>query len=182
MHSQFWRFWTQIEIHPGATIASGVFIDHGAGLVIGGNSYCWKKALCSTTGVTLGGTGKDTGKRHPTVREGALVSAHAQVIGPIEIGTKAKVGAGAVVVSDVPSDVTVVGVPAKIVRVHGKKDEPIIHQEEEKREYYVNKMEHAKEASHPFIKSLEKGWQSYRSEIWQEEPTCQIYQMLFWTR
>ena len=70
-------------------------------------------------GVTLGGTGKDTGKRHPTVREGALVSAHAQVIGPIEIGTKAKVGAGAVVVSDVPSDVTVVGVPAKIVRVHG---------------------------------------------------------------
>ena len=122
MHSQFWRFWTQIEIHPGATIASGVFIDHGAGLV--------------------------TGKRHPTVREGALISAHAQVIGPIEIGAKAKVGAGAVVVSDVPSDVTVVGVPAKIVRVHGKKDEPIIHQEEEKREYYVNKMEHAKEASH----------------------------------
>ncbi len=77
------------------------------------------------------GTGKDVGKRHPTVREGALVSAHAQVIGPVEIGAKAKVGAGAVVVSDVPSDVTVVGVPAKIVRVHGRKDEPVIHQEEE---------------------------------------------------
>ena len=147
MHSQFWRFWTQIEIHPGATIASGVFIDHGAGLVIGETAIV-EKGVMLYHGVTLGGTGKDVGKRHPTVREGALVSAHAQVIGPIEIGAKAKVGAGAVVVSDVPSDVTVVGVPAKIVRVHGKKDEPVIHQEEEKREYYVNKMEHAKEASH----------------------------------
>ena len=147
MHSQFWRFWTQIEIHPGATIASGVFIDHGAGLVIGETAIV-EKGVMLYHGVTLGGTGKDTGKRHPTVREGALISAHAQVIGPIEIGAKAKVGAGAVVVSDVPSDVTVVGIPAKIVRVHGKKDEPIIHQEEEKREYYVNKMEHAKEASH----------------------------------
>lgn len=147
MHSQFWRFWTQIEIHPGATIASGVFIDHGAGLVIGETAVV-EKGVMLYHGVTLGGTGKDVGKRHPTVREGALVSAHAQVIGPIEIGAKAKVGAGAVVVSDVPSDVTVVGVPAKIVRVHGKKDEPIIHQEEEKREYYMNKLEHAKEASH----------------------------------
>ena len=147
MHSQFWRFWTQIEIHPGATIASGVFIDHGAGLVIGETAIV-EKGVMLYHGVTLGGTGKDVGKRHPTVREGALVSAHAQVIGPIEIGAKAKVGAAAVVVSDVPSDVTVVGIPAKIVRVHGKKDEPIIHQEEEKREYYVNKMEHAKEASH----------------------------------
>ena len=147
MHSQFWRFWTQIEIHPGASIASGVFIDHGAGLVIGETAIV-EKGVMLYHGVTLGGTGKDVGKRHPTVREGALVSAHAQVIGPIEIGAKAKVGAGAVVVSDVPSDVTVVGIPAKIVRVHGKKDEPIIHQEEEKREYYVNKMEHAKEASH----------------------------------
>ena len=147
MHSQFWRFWTQIEIHPGATIASGVFIDHGAGLVIGETAIV-EKGVMLYHGVTLGGTGKDVGKRHPTVREGALVSAHAQVIGPIEIGAKAKVGAGAVVVSDVPSDVTVVGIPAKIVRVHGKKDEPIIHQEEEKREYYVNKLEHAREASH----------------------------------
>lgn len=147
MHSQFWRFWTQIEIHPGATIASGVFIDHGAGLVIGETASV-EKGVMLYHGVTLGGTGKDVGKRHPTVREGALVSAHAQVIGPVEIGAKAKVGAGAVVVSDVPSDVTVVGVPAKIVRVHGRKDEPVIHQEEEKREYYMNKLEHAKEASH----------------------------------
>ena len=147
MHSQFWRFWTQIEIHPGATIASGVLIDHGAGLVIGETAIV-EKGVMLYHGGTLGGTGKDVGKRHPTVREGALVSAHAQVIGPVEIGAKAKVGAGAVVVSDVPSDVTVVGVPAKIVRVHGRKDEPVIHQEEEKREYYMNKLEHAKEASH----------------------------------
>ena len=91
MHSQFWRFWTQIEIHPGATIASGVFIDHGAGLVIGETAIV-EKGVMLYHGVTLGGTGKDVGKRHPTVREGALVSAHAQVIGPVEIGAKAKVG------------------------------------------------------------------------------------------
>ena len=139
MHSQFWRFWTQIE--------SGVFIDHGGGLVIGETAIVEKGALLYH-GVTLGGTGKDTGKRHPTVRRGALVSAHAQVIGPVEIGENAKVGAGAVVVADVPSDVTVVGIPAKIVRVHGQKDEPTIHEVEEQREYYLDKLEHAREASH----------------------------------
>ena len=147
MHSQFWRFWTQIEIHPGAQIESGVFIDHGAGLVIGETAIV-EKGVLLYHGVTLVGTGKACGKRHPTVRKGALISAHAQVIGPVEIGENAKVGAAAVVVADVPSDVTVVGVPAKIVRVHGRKDEPVIHQEEEKREYYMNKLEHAKEASH----------------------------------
>ena len=90
MHSQFWRFWTQIEIHPGAEIAEGVFIDHGSGLVIGETAIV-EKGVMLYHGVTLGGTGKDVGKRHPTVREGALVSAHAQVIGPIEIGKNAKV-------------------------------------------------------------------------------------------
>ena len=147
MHSQFWRFWTQIEIHPGAQIDSGVFIDHGSGLVIGETAIV-EKGVLLYHGVTLGGTGKDVGKRHPTVRKGALISAHAQVIGPVEIGENAKVGAAAVVVADVPSDVTVVGIPAKIVRVHGKKDEPVIHEVEEKREYYVNKLEQAREASH----------------------------------
>ena len=147
MHSQLWRYWTQIEIHPGAQSESGGFIDRGSGLGIGATGIVEKGAMLYH-GVTLGGTGKDTGKRHPTVRRGALVSAHAQVIGPIEIGEKAKVGAGAVVVADVPSDVTVVGVPAKIVRVHGEKDEPTIHEVEEKREYYLDKLEHAREASH----------------------------------
>ena len=130
MHSQFWRFWTQIEIHPGAQIDSGVFIDHGSGLVIGETAIV-EKGVLLYHGVTLGGTGKDVGKRHPTVRKGALISAHAQVIGPVEIGENAKVGAAAVVVADVPSDVTVVGIPAKIVRLHGKKDEPVIHEVEE---------------------------------------------------
>ncbi|HGS0463824.1 TPA: serine O-acetyltransferase [Streptococcus pneumoniae] len=147
MHSQFWRFWTQIEIHPGAQIDSGVFIDHGSGLVIGETAIV-EKGVLLYHGVTLGGTGKDCGKRHPTVRKGALISAHAQVIGPVEIGENAKVGAAAVVVADVPSDVTVVGIPAKIVRLHGKKDELVIHEVEEKREYYVNKLEQAKDASH----------------------------------
>lgn len=143
MHSQFWRFWTQIEIHPGAEIAEGVFIDHGSGLVVGETAIV-EKGVMLYHGVTLGGTGKDVGKRHPTVREGALVSAHAQVIGPIEIGKNAKVGAAAVVVSDVPADVTVVGVPAKVVRVHGKKEETIIHDMEENREYYTSKLEEAR--------------------------------------
>ncbi len=141
MHSQFWRFWTQIEIHPGAQIASGVFIDHGSGLVIGETAVV-EKGVMLYHGVTLGGTGKDAGKRHPTVRQGALISAHAQLIGPIEIGENAKVGAGAVVVADVPSDVTVVGIPAKIVRVHGQKDTPTIKNLEEIREesYYSSKL------------------------------------------
>lgn len=143
MHSQFWRFWTQIEIHPGAEIAEGVFIDHGSGLVIGETAIV-EKGVMLYHGVTLGGTGKDAGKRHPTVREGALVSAHAQVIGPIEIGKNARVGAAAVVVADVPADVTVVGVPAKVVRVHGKKDVDAIHNMEENREYYTSKLEEAR--------------------------------------
>ncbi|EFQ57144.1 serine O-acetyltransferase [Streptococcus downei] len=133
MHSQFWRFWTNIEIHPGAQIAGGVFIDHGAGLVIGETAIVEKGAMLYH-GVTLGGTGKDVGKRHPTIRRGALISAHSQLIGPIEVGANAKVGAGAVVLSDVPADVTVVGVPAKVVRVHGQKDEQAIKTLQEARE------------------------------------------------
>lgn len=148
MHSQFWRFWTNIEIHPGAEIAAGVFIDHGAGLVIGETAVV-EEGVMLYHGVTLGGTGKDTGKRHPTVRKGALVSAHSQVIGPVEIGENAKVGAGAVVVSDVPADVTVVGVPARVVRVHGKKDEVVNHavEEDRKSHYYASKMEQDKDDS-----------------------------------
>ncbi|MFS1664631.1 serine O-acetyltransferase [Streptococcus sp. zg-JUN1979] len=148
MHSQFWRFWTQIEIHPGAQIAAGVFIDHGSGLVIGETAVV-EKGVMLYHGVTLGGTGKDTGKRHPTVRKGALISAHSQIIGPIEIGENAKVGAAAVVVSDVPADVTVVGIPAKVVRVHGQKDASAIHQIEEEREsrYYSSKLEDLRDES-----------------------------------
>ena len=133
MHSQFWRFWTQIEIHPGAQIAEGVFIDHGSGLVIGETAIV-EKDVKLYHGVTLGGTGKDKGKRHPTIRQGALISAHSQLLGPIEVGENAKVGASAVVVTDVPPEVTVVGIPAKVVRVKGKKDVERITSLEEKRE------------------------------------------------
>jgi serine O-acetyltransferase len=122
MHSQFWRFLTGIEIHPGAQIAAGVFIDHGMGLVIGETAIV-EEGVMLYHGVTLGGTGKDTGKRHPTVRKNALISAHSQVIGPIEVGQDAKVGASAVVIKDVPAGATVVGVPAKVVRIYGKKPE-----------------------------------------------------------
>lgn len=141
MHSQFWRFWTQIEIHPGATISEGVFIDHGSGLVIGETAIVEKGAMLYH-GVTLGGTGKDKGKRHPTIRKGALISAHSQIIGPIEVGKNAKVGAAAVVLADVPADVTVVGVPAKVVRVHGQKDDLQIRSIEHDREesYYSSKL------------------------------------------
>ena len=132
MHSQFWRFWTQIEIHPGAEIAHGVFIDHGSGLVIGETAIV-EKDVKLYHGVTLGGTGKDKGKRHPTIRQGALISAHSQLLGPIEVGENAKVGASAVVVTDVPPEVTVVGIPAK-VRVKGKKYVERITSLEEKRE------------------------------------------------
>lgn len=132
MNSQFWRFLTNIEIHPGAKIAAGVFIDHGAGLVIGETAEV-EEGVMLYHGVTLGGTGKDKGKRHPTIRKGALISAHSQIIGPIEVGENAKVGAAAVVLSDVPADVTVVGVPAKVVRVHGQKDAITIKSMEEKK-------------------------------------------------
>jgi len=109
-----------IEIHPAAKIASGVFIDHGSGLVIGETAII-ETGVLLYHGATLGGTGKDRGKRHPTVREGALVSAHAQLIGPIEIGKNAKIGASAVVIKDVPEGATVVGIPGKVVRIYGKK-------------------------------------------------------------
>ena len=120
IHSQFWRFLTGIEIHPGAKIAPGVFIDHGMGVVIGETAEV-ERDVVLFHGVTLGGTGKDTGKRHPTVRQGAFISANAQILGQIEIGAGSKIGAGAVVLEDIPADATAVGVPAKVARLHGKK-------------------------------------------------------------
>ena len=112
MHSQFWRFWTQIEIHPGAQIAEGVFIDHGSGLVIGETAVVEKGAMLYH-GVTLGGTGKDKGKRHPTVGNKVVIGAGAKVLGPINIGDNSKVGSNSVVLKDVPAGATAVGVPAR---------------------------------------------------------------------
>lgn len=121
--SQVAKFFTGIEIHPAAKIASGVFIDHGSGVVIGETAVIEKNVVIYQ-GVTLGGTGKDNGKRrHPTIKKGAVISCGAKVLGGITVGEYAKVGAGSVVLKDVPPRATVVGVPARIVRINGEKVE-----------------------------------------------------------
>lgn len=120
IHAQMTRFFTGIEIHPGAVIGKGVFIDHGMGVVIGETAEVGDNVTLFH-GVTLGGTGKDCGKRHPTVKDGALISAHAQILGPVVIGENSKIGASSVVLQDIPANATAVGTPAKIVRLNGKK-------------------------------------------------------------
>jgi len=110
----FVRWWTGIEIHPGATIGKGVFIDHGMGVVIGETAVVGN-GVTLYQGVTLGGTGKEKGKRHPTVDAGALIGCGATVLGNIRIGENARVGAGSVVVKDVKPDSTVVGIPSSEV-------------------------------------------------------------------
>ena len=106
---------TGIDIHPGAQIGDGFFIDHGTGVVIGETAVSGKNVTLYQ-GVTLGGTGKDTGKRHPTLGDGVTVGAGAKVLGPINIGNHVKVGAGSIVLKDVPDQCTVVGNPGRIVR------------------------------------------------------------------
>ncbi len=116
------RWLTGIEIHPGAKIGRGVFIDHGMGVVIGETAEIGDNVTLYQ-GVTLGGTGKEKGKRHPTVGRNVVIAAGAKVLGPITIGDDSKVGAGAVVIRDVPPRCTVVGVPGKVVVREG---EPVI--------------------------------------------------------
>ncbi|MFA5015252.1 MAG: serine O-acetyltransferase EpsC [Actinomycetota bacterium] len=118
--SQYSRFFTGIEIHPGAKIGSGFFIDHGMGVVIGETSEIGNNVTLYQ-GVTLGGTGKAKGKRHPTIGNNVVISAGAKVLGSIEIGNNVIIGAGAVVVKSVPDNCTVVGVPGRIVKIGGEK-------------------------------------------------------------
>ena len=120
MISQFSRFWTGIEIHPGAKIGKGLFIDHGSGVVIGETAEIGDNCVIYQC-ATLGGTGKDKGKRHPTLGNNVMVGAGAKVLGPITIGDNAKIAAGAVVLENIPSDCTAVGVPARVVRRNGVK-------------------------------------------------------------
>lgn len=118
--SQHVRFWTGIEIHPGATIGKGVFIDHGAGVVIGETAEVGNNVTLYQ-GVTLGGTGKDAGKRHPTIEDNVVIAAGAKVLGPFTVGKGSKIGAGSVVLKLVPENCTVVGVPGRIVKQDGKR-------------------------------------------------------------
>lgn len=113
--SQISRFFTGIEIHPGATIGRRFFIDHGMGVVIGETTVIGNDVLIYQ-GVTLGGTGKETGKRHPTVCDNVVIGAGAKVLGNILIGTGARIGAGSVVIDSVPEHSTVVGIPGRIVQ------------------------------------------------------------------
>lgn len=124
----FWARWisqraarkTGIEIHPGAKIGKGLFIDHGSGVIIGETTVIGNNVTLYQ-GVTLGGTGKEKGKRHPTIQDNVMISAGAKVIGSFTIGENSKIGAGSVVLSEVPPNCTVVGVPGRIVRRNDKK-------------------------------------------------------------
>ncbi len=115
---------TGIEIHPGATIGRRLVIDHGNGVVIGETAEIGDDVLIYQ-GVTLGGTGKDTGKRHPTIGNNVMISSGAKVLGPFKVGDNSRIAAGAVVLEEVPPDCTVVGVPARIVKRDGVKVTPL---------------------------------------------------------
>lgn len=117
--SQWSRFWTGIEIHPGAKIGRRLVIDHGMGIVIGETAEIGDDCLIYH-GVTLGGTGKDQGKRHPTIGNNVLVSTGAKVLGPFKVGDNARIAANAVVLTEVPDNATAVGIPAQIVRIDGR--------------------------------------------------------------
>ena len=124
--SHITRFLTGVEIHPGARIGKGVFIDHGMGVVIGETSEIGDRCLLYQ-GVTLGGTGKETGKRHPTLEANVVVGAGAKVLGGICVGTNTRIGAGSVVVKNVDANSTVVGIPGRIVHQSGVKINPLAH-------------------------------------------------------
>ena len=120
--SQLTRFFTGIEIHPGATIGKNLFIDHGMGVVIGETAQIGDNVTLYQD-VTLGGTGKDTGKRHPTICDNVMIGAGAKVLGPFTVGACAKIGAGSVVLKEVPPCSTVVGIPGRVVTRAGVADE-----------------------------------------------------------
>ena len=124
--SEFGRFLTGIEIHPGATIGEGLFIDHGTGIVIGETAELGRNVTLYQ-GVTLGGTGKEKGKRHPTIGNNVVVASGAKVLGSFTVGDHAKIGAGSVVLHAVPAYATVVGIPGRIVVMHGHR----VHNEED---------------------------------------------------
>lgn len=122
--SQLTRFFTGVEIHPGATIGRRCFIDHGMSVVIGETTEIGDDVTLYQ-GVTLGGTGKDTGKRHPTIGNRVIVSSGARVLGPFKVGDDVKIGSGSIVLNEIPPGCTVVGIPGKIVRRYGESTEDL---------------------------------------------------------
>jgi serine O-acetyltransferase len=124
--SQVGRAFTGVEIHPGAQIGRGVFIDHGMGVVIGETSVIGDNCLLYQ-GVTLGGTGKEHGKRHPTLRDNVVVGAGAKVLGAITVGTNTRIGAGSVLLRNVDPDSTVVGIPGRVIHQSGVRIDPLAH-------------------------------------------------------
>jgi len=118
--SQLTKFFTGIEIHPGARIGKGLFIDHGMGVVIGETTIIGNHCTIYQN-VTLGGTGKDKGKRHPTIGDNVMIGSGAKVLGPFTVGSNSKIAANAVVLSEVPENSTCVGVPARVVRINNQK-------------------------------------------------------------
>ena len=124
--SQLSRGLTGVEIHPGARIGSGVFIDHGMGVVIGETSVIGNNCLLYQ-GVTLGGTGKQHGKRHPTLLDNVVVGAGAKVLGAITVGSNTRIGAGSVLLRDVGADSTVVGIPGRVIHQSGVRIDPLAH-------------------------------------------------------
>ncbi|WP_311133698.1 serine O-acetyltransferase [Synechococcus sp. CS-1331] len=124
--SQLGRLVTGIEIHPGARIGHGVFIDHGMGVVVGETAVIGNRCLLYQ-GVTLGGTGKAHGKRHPSLEENVVVGAGAKVLGAITVGTNTRIGAGSVLLRDVAADSTVVGIPGRVIHQSGVRIDPLAH-------------------------------------------------------
>ncbi|WAW14990.1 serine O-acetyltransferase EpsC [Peptostreptococcus equinus] len=120
LNSQIMRFFTGIEIHPGAKIGHSIMIDHGMGVVIGETAEVGNRVILYQ-GVTLGGTGNHTGKRHPTIGDGVFIGSGAKVLGPVTLGNNVKVGANSVVLRDIPANSTVVGIPGKIVKTKNEK-------------------------------------------------------------
>ena len=152
MTSQFAKWLTGIEIHPAAKIAGGVFIDHGTGVVIGETAEI-EEGVVIYQGVTLGGTGKQTGKRHPTIKKGAMISAGAKVLGGFTVGEYAKIGAGAVVLKEVPPYATVVGVPGIVVRINGEKNPDLL---QEKRDPLMEEICHLREKMYSLEEQLKE--------------------------
>jgi serine O-acetyltransferase len=167
--SHFSRFITGIEIHPGAQIGHSIFIDHGMGVVIGETAIIGDYCLIYQ-GVTLGGTGKESGKRHPTLGENVVIGAGAKVLGNIQLGNNVRIGAGSVVLRDVPSDCTVVGIPGRIVYREGAKVNPLDHarlpdSEAQAMRYLMDRIE-----------VLEQELQSLRKATGSEE--CEILRLV----